>query len=81
MTEEKQKKPRGTAGMSPEVRKRVQSAGGKKISNDREWMREIGRRGGLSVSKNKAHMSEMGKKGAAVRNGKRKDKGTQDVSP
>lgn len=80
MTEQKNKKPRGTAGMSPEVRKRVQSNGGKKISSDREWMREIGRRGGLAVAKNKAHMSEMGKKGALVRENKRKAKGTENVS-
>lgn len=58
-------KPRGTAALDEETRKRVCQAGGLAISRDRAYMAEIGRRGGISVSKNRAHMSAIGKKGGA----------------
>jgi general stress protein YciG len=54
------KKPRGTADMSPEVRRKVASAGGKAVSWNKEHMAKIGRKGGKVISQNRGWMSTIG---------------------
>ena len=70
-----EKKPRGTAQMSPENRKRVAQLGGLKVSENRKHMAEIGRKGGLSISEDRDHMSEIGKKGGSTPRKKKNDAG------
>ncbi len=61
------KRLRGTAAMSPEVRREVARKGGLAASANRARMAEIGRKGGKSVSANREHMSAIGRKGGAKR--------------
>lgn len=63
------KKVRGTAAMSPEVRKEVARKGGQAVSRNRQHMAEIGRKGGQTVSQNREHMSTIGRKGGAAQRG------------
>jgi general stress protein YciG len=60
------KKPRGTAAMSPADRKRVASLGGQAVSRNLEHMSNIGTKGGFSVSKDRAHMAAIGRKGGTA---------------
>jgi general stress protein YciG len=72
-------KPRGTAAMDPETRKRIAASGGRAVSANREHMAAIGRKGGLSAlaAKGPGYFSELGKKGGtqtqALRVAKKKE--------
>lgn len=67
-------RPRGTAAMDPETRKRVAQAGGRALSANREHMSKIGKKGGAKASRNRAHMAEIGRKGGSA---KRRPRDTQ----
>lgn len=54
-------KPRGSASMDLETRRRVARQGG--LAHSKEYMQALGRKGGLKISQDRAHMSEIGKKG------------------
>lgn len=56
---------RGTAAMSPEVRREVARKGGLAVSRNREHMAAIGQKGGQTVSQDREHMAAIGKKGGA----------------
>jgi general stress protein YciG len=67
MTDNKPKKPRGFAAMSPEKRAEISSLGGKAAHAKgtaheftSEQARAAGRKGGLVVSRNRNHMSVIG---------------------
>lgn len=49
--EERKRKPQGFATMSAEQRREISKLGGKKISQNREHMAEIGRKGGMKSRK------------------------------
>ncbi len=55
---------KGTAHKwTPEEAREAGVKGGQAVSQDREFMSQIGRLGGLKVSRDKAHMSRIGKRG------------------
>lgn len=72
MTKEKGK--RGTASMDAETRKRVASAGGRRVSQNREHMAAIGKKGGSAVSRDRSYMAELGRKGGSAGAGKTRPK-------
>lgn len=51
MTTEKKKSTRGFGSMNPEKQKAIARKGGLAVSQNREFMAEIGRKGGMSSSK------------------------------
>ncbi len=63
--EEIKKNPRGTAGMTLEVRVEVARKGGIATSRNKAHMSRIGKIGGTKVSQDKAHMSRIGRIGGS----------------
>jgi general stress protein YciG len=76
---ESEKRKRGIGHLSPERRREIASMGGRKISENREFMKAIGQKGGKRTSRSKRHMAAIGRmggiKGAEKRWGKKPPEG------